>query len=143
MDLLIRAVIRTIHVAIDRRGDHGMIQGRIEFHHIVCIPALHLNLGKLSVPIRASLRLIVIEIILRGFRTQILSRSLHADARDSGRDKDFLILLRIEIETGHIGRTDPTFFLGHDRSRIHMTSHERLRETGLEINMLQGRPALG
>ena len=38
---------------------------------------------------------------------------------------------------------DPTFFLGHDRSRIHMTSHERLRETGLEINMLQGRPALG
>ena len=111
MDLLIRAVIRTIHVAIDRRGDHGMIQGRIEFHHIVCIPALHLNLGKLSVPIRASLRLIVIEIILRGFRTQILSRSLHADARDSGRDKDFLILLRIEIETGHIGRTDQPFSL--------------------------------
>ena len=30
-----------------------------------------------------------------------------------------------------------------DGKRIQSASHERLRETGLEINMLQGRPALG
>ena len=79
MDLLIRAVIGTIHITVNCRSDHGMVQSSIELHQIISIRAFHLYFRKLLVPCFGSLRLIIIEIVFRNLRTQVLACSFHTD----------------------------------------------------------------
>ena len=125
MNLLVRAVIGTVHITINSRSNHGMIQGSVKLHQVIGIRTLHLYFRKLLVPCLGSLHLIIIEIIFRSLRTQILTCSFHTDTGYTCRHQNFLIFLRIEIETGNISRTDPATIFRYDGSRVHMASHER------------------
>ena len=136
VDLLIRAIVGTVHVAIDCRGDHGMIECGVELHHIVRIRTLYLYFGQLLVPFTGRLCLIVVEIVFRSFCTQVLACSFHADAGYSCRNEDFFIFLRIKVEAGDISCADPTPVFRRNGSCIDMAGRERFGEASLEINML-------
>ena len=50
-----------------------MVQSSIELHQVISIRAFHLYFRKLLVPCFGSLRLIIIEIVFRNLRTQVLA----------------------------------------------------------------------
>ena len=142
MYLIVRTIIRTVHVTENSRSDHRMIHGGIELNQVIRIIAVHFNLRQFFVPASDSLRMITVEIVDRHFCLKVLCRTFHAHTRNSRIHQNLFVLFRIEIETGYIGCTDTAFILRHNRRCIHMVSNKRFGETGLEIDMLVGRPSL-
>ena len=143
MNLAVGSHVRTIDVAIDSRGEHGVIQCRVENRLVVGRAAFYLNLAQLGVPVGDSLGVVVVEVILRSLRLEIQGCALHADAGQGGGYENLLVFLRIEVEAGDVGRANLALFLRRYVSLINLVIVERAGEAGLEIDVLLRRPALG
>ena len=143
VNLAVGSHVRTIDVAIDSRGEHGVIQRGVEDRLVVGRAAFYLNLAKLGVPVGDSLGVVVVEVILRSFRLEIQGCALHADAGQGGGYENLLVFLRIEVEAGDVGRANLALLFRRYVSLINLVIVERAGEAGLEIDVLLRRPALG
>ena len=139
MYLLVRTIILAVHIAIDCRSNHGVIQSCIEIHSIVGISTNHLNGIQLVVPIGFSLSQILVEIIVRSFSLQVFYRSFYADTRQGRCNHQLIALFGIKHETGNI-RSTHFFTLQLDFSVIYYQILKRSGESGCEIHFLTSCP---
>ena len=139
MYLLVRTIILTIHVAIDSRSNHAMIQSCIEVHLVVCIATLHSNALQMLVPVSLRSCQVLVEVIMRSFCIQVLHSTFYANTRKCSHDSHLVAFFCIEHETGNL-RCTYLFALQLDFSLIEFHRLERTREAGCEVYLLSACP---
>ena len=78
MHLFIGTVIGTVHIIINSRCQHRVIQSRIKFDFLIRIITCDFYLRQLFIPVFLGSSQIFVEIIIRCFGCKITSSSLHA-----------------------------------------------------------------
>ena len=143
MYLFIRAIITAIHIAVNSRSQHAMVQSCIEIGEIVNITSFNFNLTKLPVPAICRFPVITIEILVGSFGKQILFCAFHAYTRYCRTYQYLIVLLCCKIKSTHIGSSHP-FLIGriNNRCSIEFVSFKRFRKFGNKINALSTCPTL-
>ena len=140
MNFLIGTIIRPVHITVNSRGNHCMIQCCIKINLIVLVITCYLYFSQLTVPIIFSFSQIFIEIIVRCFSRHVFSSTFHAYSRKSSTQNNLLSFFCIKIKAGDISRTY-TFTFQSNGSSIHLYRGKRFGETSAEIHMLVSCPS--
>ena len=124
MHLFVGAIILAVHIAINGRRQHTVIQGCIEIHPVVGFTTRHLNPLQAVVPFLLGFRQISIKVVVRRFHFQILHGPFHTDTRQGSNHRHLFSLFGIEKETGNLRRTH-LFTFQHNLSLFHVMRLER------------------
>ena len=139
MYLLVRTIILTIHVAIDSRSNHAMIQSCIEVHLVVGIATLHGDALQMLVPVSLRCCQVLVEVVMRSFCIQVLHGTFYAHTRESCHDSHLVAFFSIEHEAGNL-RCTYLFALQFDFGLIEFHRLERTREAGCKVYLRTACP---
>ena len=139
---LIRAVVSAVHIIVDSRGNHRMIESGVEVYFVVFVIAFHFDFTKLAVPIRFCFSQVFVEVVFGDFRLQVFGCTVHACAGNGSIDENLLTFFGIEVEAGDDGCTD-TFVVFDNSRSVQFHFLERSGETGAEIDVLVACPTIG
>ena len=137
--LLVRAIILSIHITIDSRSNHAMIKSSIEVHLVVCIASLHFHTLQLLVPISLSRSQILVKVIMRSFRIQILHGTFYTYTRKSCNHCNLFPIFGIEHKTSDM-RSTYLFAFQLNIGIVHFHILEWFRETSGKIDLLTSSP---
>ena len=139
MYLLVRSIVFAIHIAIDCRSNHAMIQSCIEIHTVVGIATHHFDGRQLLVPCILRLSQIFVEVIMRSFSSQVILCTFHAYTRNSGCNHHLVALFCIKVETSDVWCTNLfTSQLDISIGNFHLL--ERTGETSGKVYLLPTCP---
>ena len=97
MRFSVRAHILTIHIRVNPRIDHRMIQGGIEDHLLLIRSTADIHLSQSRIPQRAGTRTYRVKIPILDLRFQVLFRTLQAYKGNTGLEKNLLIRFGLKL----------------------------------------------
>ena len=100
MDLVVKASVFAIHVHIDRRVDHRVVERGVE-HFLLSLRSLDLDLGKLFLPSVRGRRGDLLERFSRSLGRKVLQRALRSCGGQSNLHGQLRVLRSRELEPGH------------------------------------------
>ena len=139
MDTTVHAAMAAVRIREEIRLYPGVIECSIENSAAVCIVRLNVYPGQVIIPSPTGCLAHAVEVPVRKVRLHVSPGTLHVDGRDTHLDQHLLATGSRKLQQSLAHRLTGTT-LGRDDRIGQQGAGERLRETGVERNVLVGQP---